>query len=77
LTGNNTPEVVLRIRITSTPREDLFDEYDVHRFRIGETYAVPVRLASLLVLAGYAETAGGFAARAKAADFSGRQSRRR
>lgn len=71
LTENNTPEVILRIRILKTPREDLFDEFDVHRFRVGQTYEVPVRLASLLMLAGYAESAGGTAGRAEAADLSG------
>jgi hypothetical protein len=73
LTENNTPEVVLRIRITSAPRQDLFDEFDVRGFRVGETYEVPVRLASLLVIAGFAETAGGTAKPAKAADFSSRR----
>jgi hypothetical protein len=73
LTENNTPEVALRIRIISAPPEDMFDEFDVRRFRTGQTYNVPVRLASLLILAGYAETAGGTMARAEAADFSGPQ----
>jgi hypothetical protein len=49
----------------------MFDEFDVRRFRVGQTYEVPVRLASLLILAGYAETAGGTTTRAEAADYSG------
>jgi len=71
LTPNHTPEVVLRIRIIAVPRQDAFDEFDVHGFRVGQTYEVPVRLASLLVISGYAETAGVFASPAGAADFSG------
>ena len=46
----------------------MFDEFDVHRFRVGQTYEVPVRLASLLILAGYAETAG--ATRAEPSGYS-------
>ena len=69
MTENDTPEVVLRIRIIAPPREDMFDEYDVRRFRVGQIYEVPVRLASLLILAGYAAAAG--SARAEAADVGG------
>lgn len=69
MTENDTPEVVLRIRIITAPREDMFDEYDVRRFRVGQIYEVPVRLASLLILAGYAAAAG--SVRAEAADSSG------
>ena len=71
MTENHTPEIVLRIRITAAPRQDLFDEFDVRRFRVGQTYEVPVRLASLLIISGFAESAGGVTAPAKAADFSG------
>jgi hypothetical protein len=71
LTQNQTPEVVLRIRIIAVPRQDAFDEFDLHGFRVGQTYEVPVRLALLLVISGYAETAGGLASPAEAADFSG------
>jgi hypothetical protein len=63
-------KVVLRIRIIAVPRQDLFDEFDVHRFRVGETYEVPVRLASLLIISGYAESAGGTRSQAEAADSS-------
>ena len=67
----------MRIRIVATPREDLFDEYDVKRFRVGQIYQVPVRLASLLILAGFAESAGGTTLHAEAADFNGPQFRKR
>ena len=60
----------MRIRIVATPREDLFDEYDVKRFRVGQVYEVPVRLASLLILAGFTESEGGTAVHAEAADFN-------
>jgi len=71
LTQNETPEVVLKIRITAVPRQDTFDEYDVRRFRVGQTYEVPVRLAALLIISGYAENAGGLGTLAEAADLSG------
>lgn len=70
MTENHTPEVALRIRITALPDPGLFDEYDLRRFRVGETYEVPIRLASLLILSGYAESAGS-AMTAEAADFGG------
>lgn len=71
MTENHTPEVVLRIRITAAPRQELFDEFDVRGFRVGQTYEVPVRLASLLIISGFAESTGGVTAPAEAADFSG------
>jgi hypothetical protein len=58
---------VWRVRIIAPPRAKEFDEYDVRRFEVGEVYEVPARLASLLVLAGYAEPTTG-SARAEAAD---------
>lgn len=57
----------IRIMLLPDPRE--FDEYDVRRFRVGETYEVPARLASLLILGGYAESTGTIV-RAEAADFN-------
>jgi hypothetical protein len=60
----------LRIRILGVPRQEVFDEFDVRRFRVGETYEIPVRLASLLIIAGYAESAGGVTTPSEAADFS-------
>src|SRR5215208_5854062 len=71
LTENHTPEVFLRIRIIAVPRQDAFDKFDVRGFRVGQTYDVPVRLASLLVISGYAESAGALGSPAEAADFAG------
>jgi len=67
VTDNHTPEVALRIRITATPDPNLFDEFDVRRFRVGEVYEIPIRQASLLILSGFAETTSGTAV-AEAAD---------
>ena len=63
-----TPEVILRIRITSLPAPGELDEFDLRLYRVGGTYELPMRLASLLILGGYAERAG-TAVRAQAADF--------
>jgi len=71
LTENSTPEFALRIRIVSEPDPDLFAEYDVHRYRVGDVHEVPTRLATLLILSGYAERVGGAVPAAEAADFSG------
>jgi hypothetical protein len=68
VTEKHTPEVVLRIRIKSLPAAGEFDEFDLHLYRIGLTYELPMRLASLLILGGYAERAG-TAMQAEAADF--------
>src|SRR5206468_9147344 len=54
----HTPEVALRIRIKSLPPPGEFDEYDLRPYRIGGTYELPLRLASLLILGGYAERTG-------------------
>jgi hypothetical protein len=71
LTENRTPEIALRIRITSPIDLDAFAEYDVQRFRVGDVYEVPIRLASLLIIAGFATSADGVAVpAAEAADFS-------
>jgi hypothetical protein len=45
------------------------DEFDLERYRVGQTYVLPSRLASLLILGGYAELVDGPPARAEAADF--------
>jgi hypothetical protein len=50
-----TPGVTLRIRIKGLPRPGAFDEFDLRRFRVGETYDVMPQLATLLMVAGYAE----------------------
>jgi len=71
LTENRTPEIALRIRIVAPPDLDTFAEYDVQRFRVGDVYEVPVRLATLLIIAGYAVSAAGVGIpAAEAADFS-------
>ena len=76
MTENRTPEISLRIRITAPPDLDAFAEYDVQRFRVGDVYEVPVRLATLLIIAGYAVSAGRDALpAAEAADFSSIRSR--
>jgi hypothetical protein len=50
-----TPDVALRIRIKALPSPGEFDELDLRRFTIGDTYDVKPQLASLLIVAGYAE----------------------
>ena len=67
MTEKDTPEIALRIRIKSLPIPGEFDEFDLRPYRIGGTYELPLRLASLLILGGYAERAG--SALAEAADF--------
>jgi len=61
---------MMRIRILLPPDPDLFAEYDVQRFRVGDIYEVPVRLATLLIIAGYAKSVGSTIPAAEAADFS-------
>lgn len=68
MTEKDTPEIALRIRIKSLPIPGEFDEFDLRPYRIGGTYELPLRLASLLILGGYAERAGSL--QAEAADFS-------
>ena len=71
MTENRTPEIALRIRIVAPPDLDAFAEYDVQRFRVGDVYEVPVRLATLLIISGYAVSAAGIGIpAAEAADFS-------
>ena len=71
MTENRTPEIALRIRITAAPDLDMFAEYDVQRFRVGDVYEVPIRLATLLIIAGYAvSVSGNPVPAAEAADFS-------
>jgi hypothetical protein len=67
VTEKHTSGIAWRVKIIAEPNPKEFDEYDVKRFRVGETYEVSARLGTLLILAGYAETAGPFA-RAEAAD---------
>jgi hypothetical protein len=69
LTENNTPEFALRIRVKALPEAGDFDEFDLSHFRVGGTFVVPARLASMLILSGYAELVDAHPARAEAADF--------
>jgi hypothetical protein len=59
----------MRIRLTSRPKGGDFDEFDLRRFTVGEIYDVPTRLASLLIISGYAELVSGGHQIAEAADF--------
>ena len=52
MTEKDTPEIALRIRIKSLPIPGEFDEFDLRPYRIGGTYELPLRLASLLILGG-------------------------
>jgi hypothetical protein len=70
VTEKNTPEVVLRVRITSLPPANEFDEFDLSRFRVRDVYDLPLRLATLLIIGGFAESAGK-TVHAEAADFGG------
>ena len=67
LTENHTPELALRIRLKALPDSGDFDEFDLTHFRPGEVYVVPSHLASLLIIAGYAELVEEYR-RAEAAD---------
>ena len=66
---NHTPEFALRIRLLAVPTSGEFDEFHLEHYRAGLCYVVPSRLASLLILAGYAELVEDRAERAEAADF--------
>ena len=66
---NHTPEFALRIRLKALPEAGEFDEFDLTHFRPGGVFVVPARLASLLIIAGYAEMIDDHPARAEAADF--------
>ena len=69
MTENHTPEFALRIRAESLADSGEFDEFDLSHFRPGRVYVVPSHLASMLILAGYAELVDDHPARAEAADF--------
>jgi hypothetical protein len=51
------------------PAAGEFDEFDLTHFRPGDVYVVPSHLASMLILAGYAELVDSHPPRAEAADF--------
>jgi hypothetical protein len=59
LTEKHTSGIVWRVRIIAPPKAREFDEYDVRRFEVGQVYEVSARLATLLILGGYAEPAAG------------------
>ena len=69
VTEINTSEFALRIRVIRLPSPGELDEYKLEYLRIGQTYVVPSRLASILVISGIAELVQGISARAEAADF--------
>lgn len=58
MTVNHTSDYILRVRITALPDPAEFDEFEVAHFRVGQIYELPVRLATLLIISGYAESAG-------------------
>jgi len=68
VTEINTPELALRIRVIRLPGPGELDEFKLDYFRIGQTYVLPSRLASILILSGIAELTDR-PARAEAADF--------
>ena len=70
MTRNDTPEFALRIRLKALPEAGEFDEFDFSHFRPGGIFVVPSNLASLLIIAGYAELVDEHPGRAEAADFS-------
>ena len=67
MTENHTPEFTLRIRMIAMPSVGEFDEFHLEHYHVGQTYVLPARLASMLILAGYAELVDN--QRAEAADF--------
>jgi hypothetical protein len=69
VTEINTSEFVLRIRVIRLPSPGELDEYKLEYFRVGQSYVVPSRLASVLIISGIAELVQGHSARAEAADF--------
>ena len=69
MTENRTPELSLRIRLTSLPNRDEFDAFDLGCYHVGQVYVLPSRLATLLILGGHAELVEPRGARAEAADW--------
>jgi hypothetical protein len=55
LTRSESGHATIRVRITDLPEAGEFDEYDLTRFAVGEVYDVTAQLASLLIIAGYAD----------------------
>jgi hypothetical protein len=69
LTENDTTGSSMRIRFIGLPRDGDFDEFDLRRFRVGDIYDVSTQLATLLIIAGYAELVSHGHQIAEAADF--------
>ena len=59
----------MRIRLISLPKPGEMDDINLEPYHVGQIYVLPSRLASLLIIGGYAEPADGHPARAEAADF--------
>ena len=59
----------MQIRIKTLPDAKEFEEYDLNRFQVGEVYEVSTRLASLLIVAGHAESVPMRGQKAEAADW--------
>jgi hypothetical protein len=62
----------MQIRIKALPRRGEMDEYDLRRFVVGDVYDVSVRLASILIIEGYAEPVSARVQTGIAADSSRR-----
>jgi hypothetical protein len=73
LTRTNTPEFALRIRVKAVAPPGEFDEFDLRHLRVGGIFVVPARLASMLIISGYAEMVEDSPRRAEAADFTRRK----
>jgi len=58
------------------PAPGEFDEFQLEHYRVGQSYVVPSRLASLLILAGFAELIDSHPARVEAADWHPRDPKR-
>jgi hypothetical protein len=59
----------MRIRLKRLPTAGEFDEFDLERYKAGQVYVLPARLASLLILCGHADLIDSRPPRAEAADF--------
>lgn len=71
MTDFDTPQFSLRIRMKRLPAPGEFDEFDLERFKAGQTYVFPARLASLLILSGHADLVDSRPPLAEVADFGG------
>jgi len=68
VTDYQTSASLLRVRIRALPPHGQFEEFDLKRYRPGDVYEITSQLASLLIIAGYAELAPPAQPRATAAD---------